>query len=101
MNHGKEVYIANHTTLDLGHWKFGVRYTLRLQLGAYLLQTSSDLRVVLASIGSGGGGFALSDNGPPNIVQSHANCLSKNDGWSNIPGGEVNPWQRSEILVEK
>ena len=27
MNHGKVVYIANHTTLDLGHRKFAVRYT--------------------------------------------------------------------------
>ena len=40
MNHSKVVYITNHTTFDLGHWKFAVRYTPRLQLG---LQTSFDL----------------------------------------------------------
>ena len=27
MNHSKEVYTANHTTLDLSHQKFAVRYT--------------------------------------------------------------------------
>ena len=27
MNHGKVVYIANQTTLDLGHRKFAVKYT--------------------------------------------------------------------------
>ena len=43
VNHGKEVYIANHATLDLGHRKFAVRYTPRLWLGVYLLQSSSDL----------------------------------------------------------
>ena len=43
MNHGKEVYITSHTTLDLSHRKFAVRYTPRLWLGVYLLQTSSDL----------------------------------------------------------
>ena len=41
------MYIANHTTLDLGHWKFTVRYTPRytphLWLKVYLLQTSDDL----------------------------------------------------------
>ena len=30
------VYITNHTTLDLSHRKFAVRYTPRLQLGVYL-----------------------------------------------------------------
>ena len=35
---GKVVYIANHTTLDLGHWKFAVRYTPHLRLGVYLLR---------------------------------------------------------------
>ena len=47
MNHSKVVYITNRTTLDLGHRKFAVRYcsryTPRLRLGVYLLQTSSDL----------------------------------------------------------
>ena len=43
MNHSKVVYITNHTTLDLSHWKFAVRYTPRLRLGIYLLQASSDL----------------------------------------------------------
>ena len=43
MNHGKVVYIANHTTLDLGHRKFAVRYTPSHRRGVYLLQTSSDL----------------------------------------------------------
>ena len=42
-NHSKVVYIMNHTTLDLGHWKFAFRYTPRLWFGIYLLQASSDL----------------------------------------------------------
>ena len=36
MNHGKEGYIANHITLELGHRKFAVRYTPRLQVGVYI-----------------------------------------------------------------
>ena len=72
MNHGKAVHIANHTTLDLGHRKFAVRYTPRLRLGVYLLQTSSDLGHLLTMVyilhksllimwggGGGGGGLAL------------------------------------------
>ena len=43
MNHGEVVYIVNHTTLDLGHRKFAVRYILSHRRGVYLLQTSSDL----------------------------------------------------------
>ena len=48
MNHGKVVYIANHTTLDLGHRKFAVRYTPRLWLMVYLLQISSVLGSIFA-----------------------------------------------------
>ena len=39
--------IANHTTLDLGHWQFTVRYTPHLRFGVYLLQTST----IVSSIG--------------------------------------------------
>ena len=39
MNHDREVYITNHTTLDLGHREFAVRVRYSLRLGVY----SSDL----------------------------------------------------------
>ena len=32
MNHAKEMYIANHTILDLGHRKFAVKYIPRCKL---------------------------------------------------------------------
>ena len=41
MYHSKVVYIANHTTLHLGHRTFSVRYTL--------LQIASNLSLIFAT----------------------------------------------------
>ena len=43
INHSKVVYITNHTTLTLGHWKFAVRYIPRLSPLARDISTANFL----------------------------------------------------------
>ena len=59
----KVVYITNHTTLDLGHWKFAVRYTLTF--GSGYIYCKPSLTLVSGSI------FAICVNNLPSLSYNH------------------------------